>query len=296
MKPCVLALGFFDGVHLGHGGLLKQARRVADQLHIDAAVLTFDRHPASVITGKMTPLLNTVSERKMLMKSLYKMDEVYILPFDAAMQNMSWQSFAESILIEKYHAVHVVCGHDYRFGAGGEGNAKRLQEFCAQNGMGFDCISEIRMDGQKISSTLIRMILEQGRVEDAARYLGHRHILCGTVVDGRKIGRTLGIPTANLMPEHEILLPKNGVYAAKASFDSVSYAAVVNIGVRPTFSGSSVTVEPWLLDFDGNLYGKNLCLEFYAFLREEQKFDSLDALKNEIHHNAEQTRELFANQ
>ena len=293
MGACVLALGFFDGVHLGHGGLLKQARKVADELQLDAAVLTFDRHPASVISGKTVKLVNTVSERKMLMRKLYAMDAVHVLVFDADLQQMPWQKFAQSILLEKYHAAHVICGHDYRFGAGGEGDAQKLREFCQLHDMGFDCIEEICMDGQKISSTRIRNLLTDGEVEKAARYLGHRHILSGTVVDGRKIGRTLGIPTANLETSVQVQLPKNGVYAAKASFEGKCYAAVVNIGLRPTFSGQNVTVEPWLLGFDGDLYGKELCLEFYAYLRSERKFDSAEELKQEIHRNAEQTRELL---
>lgn len=290
---CVLALGFFDGVHLGHGGLLKQARKVADELQVEAAVLTFDRHPASAISGKPVKLINTVAERKKLMQCIYKMDAVHVLTFDVALQQMPWQKFAQSILIEKYHAVHIVCGHDYRFGAGGEGNVQKLREFCQTNGIGFDCIDEICMDGQKISSTLIRGLLADGEVEKAARCLGHQHILSGTVVDGRKIGRTLGIPTANLETSALIQLPKNGVYAAKAYFDGKSYAAVVNIGLRPTFSGQNVTVEPWLLDFEGDLYGKELCLEFYVYLRSEQKFASADELKQEIHRNAEQTRKIL---
>ncbi len=293
MKSCVLALGFFDGVHLGHGGLLKKARQQADTLGLCAAALTFDRHPASLILGSPTPLLNTVSERKALMKELYGMDEIYVLPFDEAMKNLPWELFGEKILLETYHARHIVCGHDYRFGVGGQGTPEKLEEFCKTHGLGFDCIPEIRMEGQTVSSTLIRTLLSEGDVERAVRFLGHGHILTGTVVDGRKVGRTLGVPTANLRTDGEILLPKRGVYAAKAYFEGKVYCAVVNIGTRPTFEGSSLTVEPWLLDFDGDLYGKELRLEFHFFLREERKFSSPEELKAEIHRNAEKARKLL---
>ena len=293
MKSCVLALGFFDGVHLGHGGLLKKARQRADALGICAAALTFDRHPASLITGAPTPLLNTASERAELMRSLYGMDEVCVLPFDEAMRSLPWEIFAEKILLETYHARHIVCGHDYRFGSGGQGTPEKLKEFCKTHGLGFDCIPEIRLEGQTVSSTLIRKLLSEGDVETASRFLGHPHFLTGTVVDGRKVGRTLGIPTANLRTDGGILLPKRGVYAAKAFFEGKNYPAVVNIGTRPTFEGSSLTVEPWLLEFEGDLYGKTLRLEFYAYLREERKFSSSEELKEEIHRNAAQTRALL---
>lgn len=293
MKPCVMALGFFDGVHLGHGGLLRKARQRADELGLPAAALTFDRHPASFIAGCSAALLNTAAERAELMKRLYAMDEVYVLPFNEALRDLPWEQFARQILLEGYQARHLICGHDYRFGKNGQGTPEKLRDFCAQAGLGFDCIQEIRLDGQTVSSTLIRKLLREGEVETAARFLGHPHLLTGRVVDGRKVGRTLGIPTANLQIEEGILLPRKGVYAAKAHFDGESYPAVVNIGTRPTFQGEGLTVEPWLLDFSGDLYGKELGLEFYAFLREERKFASPQELKEEVCRNAEEARKLF---
>lgn len=293
MKPCVMALGFFDGVHLGHGGLLRKARQRADALGLSAAAVTFDRHPASFIAGGSAALLNTAAERAELMKRLYAMDEVYVLPFDEALRNLPWERFAREILLETYGARHLVCGHDYRFGKNGLGTPEKLRDFCKDAGLGFDCIEEIRLEGQTVSSTLIRRLLSEGAVETASRFLGHPHLLTGRVVDGRKVGRTLGIPTANLQPEEGILLPRKGVYAAKAYFDGESYPAVVNIGTRPTFCGESVTVEPWLLDFSGDLYGKELKLEFYAFLREEREFASPQELKEEVCRNAEEARKLL---
>ena len=293
MKACVLALGFFDGVHLGHGELLKRTRQTADALGITAAAMTFDRSPAALITGQSIPLLNTPSERVELMKTLYGMDEVYVLPFDEHTRQQPWEDFAQKVLLETYHAVHIVCGDDYRFGSGGRGNAQRLSEFCRQKGLGFDCIGEICLEGQRVSSTHIRKLLSRGSMEEAVRFLGHPHILTGPVVDGRKVGRTIGIPTANVQPAPEVGLPKNGVYAALARFEGKAFPAVVNIGTRPTFHGSTVTVEPWLLDFDGDLYGKTLRLEFYAYLREERRFSSPWDLKEEIQKNAESTRAIL---
>ncbi len=292
MKPCVLALGFFDGVHLGHGALLNKVRALADDMNICAAAITFDRHPASFLTGRKTPLLNTVSEREALIKTLYKLDEVCILPFDETLSKTPWLKFAQ-MLRDDFVAKHLVCGHDYRFGAKGEGNAKTLAEFCRDHQMGFDMIDQVCMNGTPISSTHIRNLLAKGEVRQAEQFLAHPHLLSGFVVDGRKVGRTLSIPTANLDVCEDVMLPKHGVYAAEAFFENERHAAVVNIGTRPTFEGETVTVEPWLLDFSGDLYGKKITLALYDYLREERKFATKEELAAEVRRNAQTTRELL---
>ncbi len=290
MQQYVIALGFFDGVHLGHGGLLRQARAVADRLQIPAAALTLDTHPDALLRGEAVALLNTPAERELLMRRLYGIDEVLTLHFDREVMRQPWEDFVRTTLAQRYHAAHLVCGHDYRFGAGGAGTPALLAQTARSLGIGFDCIPEIRLDGQTVSSTLIRRFLRDGEMRQAVRFLGHPHLLSGTVVRGRQLGRTLGIPTANMAVSESILLPRRGVYAAKARFDGQERLAVVNIGCRPTVHGETVTVEPWLLDFDGDLYGHELCLELYDFIRPEREFPSLDALKAEILRNAEQVR------
>ena len=289
----VIALGFFDGVHLGHGALLRRVRELADRYGCSAAALTLDTHPDALIRGEAVPLLNTPEEREYLMRSLYGIDEVLTLHFDRKTMQQPWEEFVETTLLQACHAIHLVCGHDYRFGAGGAGNPEKLSKKCAALGIGCDCIPEVRIDGEAASSTSIRALLEAGKTARAVHLLGHPHILSGTVVTGRQLGRTLGIPTANIALAEGLLLPKFGVYSAKAYFDGECRLAVVNIGTRPTVGGHRVTVEPWLLDFDGDLYGHQIRLELYHFLRGERKFDSLDALHDEIQHNAEQTRQCF---
>lgn len=292
MRDRIIALGFFDGVHLGHGGLLRRTRELADRLGMKAAALTFDTHPDELVFGETVPLLNTPEEREYLMKSCYGIDELLPLHFDKATMSQPWEDFVET-LGEKYRAAHVVCGEDFRFGAGGQGTPEKLKTRCMELGIGCDCIPQITMDGEVISSTLIRRLLSEGETEKAVRFLGHPHIISGSVTGGRKIGRTLGIPTANLLLKPEILIPKFGVYAAKAFVCGQELLAVVNIGTRPTVDGHRVTVEPWLLDFNGDLYGEPLRLELYTFLRAEKKFDSLEELRNEILKNAEETRAFF---
>ncbi len=294
MTKRILALGFFDGVHLGHGALLRRTKELAEELGYVPAALTFDTHPDELVYGQAVPLLNTAEERSLLMRQLYGIEEVITLPFNRETMAQPWEAFVEQRLYGEYGAVHVVCGHDFRFGAGGAGNAPRLKEKCRSLGMGCDCIPEFSLYGEVVSSTRIRGLLQEGRMEEAVACLGHPHILSGTVVHGRQLGRTLGIPTANILPAQGLLLPKFGVYAALARFDGLYRPAVVNIGSRPTVQGHRVTVEPWILDFDGDLYGHPLELSLYRFLRPEQKFDTLEALKAEIHKNAEETRQFFA--
>lgn len=291
MKQRIIALGFFDGVHLGHGALLSLARKIADERGLCAAALSFDIHPDELVWGKKIKLINTLQERKTLMQRLYGIDEMLVLHFDRRTMQQPWQDFVTQTLIDEYHAAHVVCGHDFRFGAKGEGTPEKLAAMCEHYGIGCSCVGEVKLDNMTVSSTAIRSFLDAGEVERAVRFLGHPHWITGRVVDGKKLGRTIGIPTANMAVSEDILLPRHGVYAAKTD----GHIAVVNIGRRPTVEGQTVTVEPWILDFDGDLYGKELRLELSAFLRPERKFSSLQELKDEILCNADQARAHFAN-
>ena len=289
----VYALGFFDGVHLGHTALLDACRQLAKGISCKAAAVTFSSHPDTLVLGKTPKLINTIEDRIRLLRAA-GMDDVIVLPFDKQMQTMPWQVFLR-LLVENYGAAGLVCGHDFRFGNGGQGNAAMLQEYCREIGIPSQVVSEQKLEDITVSSTHIRNLLEQGAMEEANRFLGHPHILTGVVVSGRKLGRTLGIPTANLsLPEDVVDLPF-GVYACKATIDGETHLAVTNIGNRPTVGGHRITVEPWLLDFTGDLYGKELTLSFYRFLRKEQKFPSLEALKEEIVKNATETRKFFEN-
>ena len=294
MQGYVIALGFFDGVHLGHGALLRRTKELAEQRNLVPAALTLDPHPSALLGRTPVKLLTTTEERAELMRELYGIERMFVLPFDAHTSGLPWEKFAEETLIGQFHAECLVCGQDYRFGAGGKGTPALLKEKCDTLGIGFSCVEEVRLDGQKVSSTYIRELLSRGEMREALRFLGHPHLLRGQVVAGRHLGRTLGIPTANLNVSAELLLPRFGVYAAKAYFDGEERLAVVNIGRRPTVNGESVTVEPWILEYDGDLYGHTVTLALYEFLRPERKFPDLEALTAEIRRNADQTRALLA--
>ena len=205
---------------------------------------------------------------------------------------MPWQGFFR-LLTTKYGAAGMVCGHDFRFGSRGAGTPALLRSACEKEGIPCTVIPEQRIDGITISSTYIRSLIEAGDMERAAEFLGHPHAFTGVVVPGKHLGRTIGVPTANLCLPECLVQPKRGVYACRCMVEGKSYCAVTNVGCRPTVSGTNMTVEPWILDFEGDLYGKTITLEFHKYLRSERKFDSLEELRAEIQKNAAQTRDFF---
>ncbi len=292
----VIALGFFDGVHMGHGALLRTVAERAKELDAVPCAFTFDRSPAAALTGKDVPLLSTVEDRKLLMRELYGIQEVVVAPFDV-MRQMDWQDFVSKYLAEELGVVHVVAGHDFHFGYRGQGDPRGLAEKCRELGLGCDVIPKVEIDGVTVSSTYIRTLVKEGKMERARWFLGHPHTLSGPVVHGVQLGRTLGIPTANLTVPQGVIIPSFGVYVCKVLLpDGEERPAVTNVGTRPTVNQdkTAVTVEPWILDYQGDLYGQEVRVEFYTRLRPEQKFPTVQALRGAILENARQAREYFA--
>ncbi len=291
----VIALGFFDGVHLGHGALLQAVKEKADRLGAVPTAFTFDKSPTAVITGQAVPLLSTVEDRILLMRQCYGMREVVVAPFDA-MQRMDWEEFIVRYLVETLGVVHVVAGHDFHFGYMGKGSPERLKAKCTELGVGCDIIQKVERDSITVSSTYIRTLVAQGEMERAVQFLGHPHILTQQVGHGKGIGRSsLGFPTVNLRVPEGVIVPAFGVYATRVWFDGQSRPAVTNVGVRPTVADNDgrVTVEGFILDFDGDLYGRQVRMEFHKRLRGERKFPSMEALAEEIRSNARQARAYF---
>lgn len=290
----VIALGFFDGVHNGHGALLRCVTRRAGELNATPAAFTFDVHPESLIFGRTTPTLTDLPLRKALMAEHYGIHDVIVAHYDHEFMRTPWQNFVTDYLIAQWGAVHLVVGHDFRFGYRGEGNPQRLTQLCEELGIGCDIIQPVEQDGITVSSTYIRTLVAQGEMERAHAFLGHPHSLCGTVGHGKKLGRSLGFPTVNLAFPDGALIPARGVYATRVTVDGTTYNAVTNVGVRPTVdTDGAITAESFLLDFDGDLYGKTLRLDFYKFLRPEQQFADFDALSRAIRENVQQTRDYF---
>lgn len=287
----VFALGFFDGVHRGHQALVRQCCRLASELDCKAAALTFDSHPDGLVLGKTPVLINTVMDRRLLLRQ-FGIGPIYTLPFDRETMSMPWQEFFR-MLVEDFGAIGIVCGDDFHFGHRGEGNPDKLRQACAEAGIPCVVVPEQRIGDVRISSTHIRALIEGGQMEEAVEFLGHPHILTGVVVPGRHLGHKLGFPTANVLLPEGVICPKHGVYACRVEVSGKRYAAVTNVGSRPTVNGHQVRTESWILDFDGDLYGEEITLEFCRFLRPEEKFASLEELKAAVLADGESTRRFF---
>ncbi|MBR4098598.1 MAG: riboflavin biosynthesis protein RibF [Clostridium sp.] len=295
-KRRVIALGFFDGVHTGHGALMQAVTSAAKKLDASACAFTFDRSPAAVITKQEIPLLSSVEDRIWLMQHYYGIQEVIVSNFNGMMR-MNWEDFIVEYLVRELGVVHVVAGHDFHFGYMGQGNPDRLKAKCAEIGIGCNIIEKVEKDGITISSTYIRNLIAQGEIARANQFLGHPHTLTNRVSHGKRLGSsTLGFPTVNLYIPERVIVPAYGVYATRVSFNGESYSAVTNVGVRPTVKDNDgrVTVEGFILDFNGDLYGQEIRMEFHQYLRGERKFPSFQALSEEIGRNAEQTRAYFS--
>ena len=286
----IFALGFFDGVHLGHQALLAECVRMARAMDVETAAITFERHPQSLFRADVPPLLSTLHDRFRLLLR-YGVEHVYPFPVTAEVMGKPWQEFLEELI--ESGAVGFVCGDDFRFGRGGAGSADTLLEFCRERGLPCVIVPEQTLDGVRISSSYIRRQIESGDMATAVRYLGHGHMLTGTVVTGRRLGHKLGFPTANIELPEGVIVPRHGVYACRAYVGQKGYMAVCNVGNRPTVEGHQVRTETWLLDFSGDLYGQSVSLEFLWFLRPEQRFQSVDALKEAVLNDAENTRRFF---
>ena len=289
----VVALGFFDGVHLGHQALLKKTVERARELDATPSVISFDLHPDTLVHGTAVPLINSVAGRKDLIRRIGGIDDVIMIHFDERFMRTPWDEFLR-VMKEELGAVHLVTGYDFSCGWKGLGTAERIRGWCAEHGLGCDTIDKILMDDITVSSTYIRQLVAAGDMERAALYLGHPHTLIDTVGYGYKIGRQIGAPTINTRIPEGVIVPRLGVYATRVWLPDGPKAAVTNIGVRPTFgSGKELTVESNILDFSGDLYGAQVRLELFAFLREERRFPSPEALRAQIDLDIAETRAYF---
>jgi riboflavin kinase / FMN adenylyltransferase len=275
-----LAVGEFDGVHIGH----REVIRGAD------TVLTFEPHPRAVVAPASAPKLLTTLEIKADLVAALGVRELVVIPFDGTFAAQTPEAFIERELVERLGARSVSVGEDFRFGHRARGDAALLQ---AQSAFETRVSRMVELDGSVVSSTHIRGLIGAGEVEAAARFLGAPFQMRGTVVHGDKRGRTLGFPTANLVPDPRLVVPDHGVYACRARVDGVERLAAVNVGVRPTFqTGRGLLVEAFLLDYEGDLYGQTLALEFVDRLRGEQRFDTVGALIEQMDRDVVETRRV----
>jgi riboflavin kinase/FMN adenylyltransferase len=281
-RPRQIAVGEFDGVHLGH----REVIRGAD------TVLTFEPHPRTVVAPDAAPKLLMALETKADLIAGLGVQELVVIPFDGSFAAQSPEEFIERELVERLGAERVSVGENFRFGHRARGDAKLL---AAQDGFETRIARLVELDGEIISSTHIRGLVAAGDVAAAARYLGAPFQIRGSVAHGDKRGRTLGYPTANLVPDPRLVVPDHGVYACRAFVGGSEHVAAVNVGVRPTFkTGRGLLVEAFLVDFEGDLYGAPLRLDFLERLRGERRFDSIDALVEQMGRDVHATREIAA--
>ena len=235
----VIALGFFDGAHKGHARLFEKTRQRAGEMGASPSVITYSAHPSSVLSETPKKLINTAAERMYLIRSVYGIEDIIVKDFTPEFAALSAEEFVRNLLISECGAVSVVAGYDFRFGKNGEGNAETLLSLCEKYKIGCDIEEEVRVGGVKASSTLIRELIASGDVEEAERFLGHKHTIIGKVAHGRKLGSKIGFPTVNIPFDENVVVPKFGVYAARVRTGEQVFRAVANIGVRPTVASGA---------------------------------------------------------
>jgi riboflavin kinase/FMN adenylyltransferase len=287
-----LTIGVFDGVHLGHRAVIGRAVDVARSRGLQPAVVTFDRHPLEVLSPGKTPKLLTTLRRKAELIEALGVATLFVLEFTEEVSRWSPQDFVERILVRGLGTRHVVVGTNFTFGHKAAGNLEVLAGLGAAGGFEVEGMTLSKIDGRPVSSSSIREALSEGDLTWPHRALGRRYAVEGTVVPGAGRGRDLGFPTANLRTPGGILLPGRGVYAGRAGLDGRWWTAAINVGMNPTFGEEPLHVEAFILDFDGELQGRVLAVEFWDRLRDEERFDSADALTRQMADDVERTRAL----
>lgn len=280
-SPSVVALGCFDGVHLGHISVICRAVEIAKELGVPCIVFTFDEPPKNLFSAEPVPLITSATKKAELISSL-GVDTLVTVPFTKEIAALSPSEFAEQILIKNLNASHIVCGFNYTFGARAQGNTAFLADFCNSRGIGLSAMPRFEIGEECVSSSLIRERISCGDVETAAKLLGRAYSISANVISDKGLARKLGFPTANQVFDRKTLMPKNAVYATRALIGDKWLPAITNVGMRPTVNGGVRCAETHVIGFSGDLYGKELEIEFVAFIRDEQKFESIEALSARV--------------
>ncbi|MCI7046007.1 MAG: bifunctional riboflavin kinase/FAD synthetase [Prevotella sp.] len=299
MQPCVATIGFFDGVHKGHQYLVSAVIEEAHQRDLQSMVITFDRHPREVLGSDFVPRMLSTYDEKLIMLSKTGVDTAVVLPFDREMASLTAYDFMRDVLRDRLNVKVLVIGYDNRFGSRGSDVFDDYVRYGRE--LGIDVISSqsLELSGVKVSSSVVRSLIQEGEIEMAHRCLGYPYTIVGTVVKGYHIGTGIGFPTANItVDDPRKLIPSPGVYAVwvRLSGSMERKQAMMNIGMRPTFDGRETTLEVHILHYCGNLYGEHLSVSFIKRLRQEHKFRSVAELTNQLHADAQQAEEVLGNQ
>jgi riboflavin kinase / FMN adenylyltransferase len=299
-KNAIVTIGTFDGVHTGHQQIIQLMLDEAKKIDGETVIITFHPHPRQVIAAQQTELflLNTIGEKISLLEK-YGIQHLVVTPFTEAFSLQSAEEYIENFLVKTFHPHTIIIGHDHRFGKSRSGNFELLQEKSARYNYAVKEIPGFMLQNNTISSTVIREALQKGNIDTANEYSGYSYFFSGTVVEGNKLGRTIGYPTANLKIEEEKkLIPGNGVYAVEVIVNgevqaNEKYKGMMNIGIRPTVEGTTRMIEVNIFDFDREIYGETLTIYIKKRLRNEQKFTGLDALKEQLAKDKEQAKKLL---
>lgn len=293
MQPTAVALGNFDGVHKGHQMLIRECVAAAEEKGLAPSVFTFTNHPVNEIAGK-TIIKNIMTfEEKAEQLEKLGVENLFSPVFDDTIRTKGAFDFVKDILVDLFHTKHAVCGFNYRFGYKAEGDADRLAQLGREFGYGVSVIPEIRINGNTVSSTLIRQIIDEGRIDEYKDYTGRLYCIDGKVVQGKHLGRRIGFPTVNLSLDTTEAFPRNGVYITQTTVNKQKYQSITNVGNKPTVGEFAKNAETHIFNFDGDLYGQEVRIEFIKMLRPERKFDTLEDLQAEIHKNCLQAQEFF---
>lgn len=292
-EDTAITLGTFDGLHIGHVKIIKQLVKDAKERNLKSVVYTFKNHPLSLNHSIETPsTIFKLDYKKKILEEL-GVDILVFLTFDDEQKNIEPNYFIEEILVKKLRMKHLVVGYDYHFGKKAKGNTELLIKSSRKYHYSYDIVDPIKKDYVRVSSTLIRKLLANGKIKDANYYLGRPYSLEGKVIDGEKIGRKIGYPTANLELDNNFAILKPGVYITKTLLDGEFYYSVTNVGFNPTLKQSEFSVETYILDFDQSIYGKHIRIDFYKKIRDELKFKDVEELKEYIRWDVYNTKKFF---
>ncbi|MDB0440720.1 bifunctional riboflavin kinase/FAD synthetase [Clostridioides difficile] len=281
IKESVITIGNFDGIHKGHQVLIKKAVEYAKKENIQSIVFTFANHPVNYFRPNSTKNIISNEDKIKLLEEL-GIDIVVIIPFDEYMTKIPAKDFVEEILVKKLKAKKIVIGHDFTFARAKEGNVNLLKSLEDEFGFEVEIIKPIKINDVRVSSTYIRSLVSQGDMTNVKEYLGRNYRLEGCVIHSKHLGRTMGFPTANIDLKNNMLVPKRGIYASIVHIGDEVYFGATNVGYNPTVNGKSLSIETNILEFNRDIYGKNIIVEFLERIRDERKFNSIDDLKNQL--------------
>lgn len=282
IENTVVALGNFDGVHKGHQALITRTVKTAEAANLRSAVFTFSNHPKNVNSGELVVKNILYFDEKARIIEHLGIDYLFNIPFDEYIRLMKPIDFIDNILIGKFKMKQAYCGFNYKFGYKAEGTPEILMHEGIEKGFGIHVLEPFQIDGNLVSSTFIRNLIAEGKVDQCMKYMGRNYAIGGEVVIGNKIGRTIGFPTSNLIIDESMVTPPNGVYVTFCTYNGIKYPSVTNVGVKPTIGDYKKNVETHIFNFNKELYGKNIRVEFLEKTRDERKFTNVEELSKQI--------------